>query len=653
MTTHVHSLVQSLADIIELRAALTIPSYQRPYVWPSDDATKLLDDINNAMRDGSQSFYYIGTVLTSETKAANGHAAISYELIDGQQRMTTLMLLALAFCRVLPGNALTRVTTLGKAPRLRFAIRARVQQLLGHWAGLDNYQSPGDEAIAKDAYLTQMHATLAALEQALRQIQQSENPRFADLADYLFHRVRWVNNVLPASIDLNRIFATANTAGVQLEQSDMLKARLMKKIFTGKIEYEAIWQVCERMDNYFERNVRAVFPNAAWSTLLDADLIAYSSGRFATGANMQETHTGMSIATLAATAGPAEVTTTSAREDDRNVYCTPIISFALLLMHTYRIFRARQDAWGRQDITVRMNETRLSECFSEFVEHATEAMVKRFIECLWEVRYQFDRWVVKWVKQAEKDERQLRLTSVGFSASNGGRLSRSPIETSNLSQLESVRYFTGERSAQYWLTPFLGRLIAAQESTREEVDTLLERIDNDLSLTTRTQKEASFALLDGDVGSCDTVENKLAILKKAEGTGFEHYWFQKLEYVLWREQTQMSCFTPEKLKTYRIASRNSVEHVHPQNEQYERKLDRDVLDNFGNLVLLSPSENSSYSNKPVGVKRAEFTARPRYESLKLAHMFASMGDTWNADQVDSHQHAMIDLLRQHYFRTAI
>lgn len=65
-------------------------------------------------------------------------------------------------------------------------------------------------------------------------------------------------------MDLNRLFATMNTAGIQLEQADILKAKLFKHIHTDKAQYDAMWVACEHLENYFERNVRKVFPNADW-----------------------------------------------------------------------------------------------------------------------------------------------------------------------------------------------------------------------------------------------------------------------------------------------------------------------------------------------------------------------------------------------------
>lgn len=74
--------------------------------------------------------------------------------------------------------------------------------------------------------------------------------------------MQWVNNLVPAAMDLNRLFSSMNTAGIQLEPVDLLKAKLFKKITSEKPLYKAIWLVCENTNNYFERNVKALFPNA-------------------------------------------------------------------------------------------------------------------------------------------------------------------------------------------------------------------------------------------------------------------------------------------------------------------------------------------------------------------------------------------------------
>jgi len=186
--------------------------------------------------------------------------------------------------------------------------------------------------------------------------------------------------------------------------------------------------------------------------------------------------------------------------------------------------------------------------------------------------------------------------------------------------------------------------------TEHQVLALLEQIDNQLSLTEMTQKEASYRLLSSDTAEPVSIATTVAYLKEANGTSFEHYWFQKLEYILWRERRTSNWLNHEKLHLYRITSKNSVEHVHPQNEEFGRKLSDELLHGFGNLVLLSPGENSSYSNLAVLKKQAAFRAKPKYDSLKLAHMFHVLGngDDWGWDQINEHAQAMLSLIEAHY-----
>ena len=73
------------------------------------------------------------------------------------------------------------------------------------------------------------------------------------------------------------------------------------------------------------------------------------------------------------------------------------------------------------------------------------------------------------------------------------------------------------------------------------------------------------------------------------------------------------------------------------------------LNAFGNLVLLSPGENSSYSNQTVGKKQEDFKAKPVYDSLKLKQIFElKQNDEWDKDKIKQHQKEMVDLLISHY-----
>ena len=68
-----------------------VPDYQREYVWTDKEVNQLLEDINEQIDAGSSREYFIGTVLVSPTDQKN-----HYEVIDGQQRLTTFFLLLCA-----------------------------------------------------------------------------------------------------------------------------------------------------------------------------------------------------------------------------------------------------------------------------------------------------------------------------------------------------------------------------------------------------------------------------------------------------------------------------------------------------------------------------------------------------------------------------
>ena len=82
-----------------------IPDYQRPYAWGEDECLTLWDDIvafvypdNNADNFNDEyDQYFLGSIVTFKTTSQSDDERDKWEVIDGQQRLTTLMLLLRAF----------------------------------------------------------------------------------------------------------------------------------------------------------------------------------------------------------------------------------------------------------------------------------------------------------------------------------------------------------------------------------------------------------------------------------------------------------------------------------------------------------------------------------------------------------------------------
>lgn len=83
----VSSEITSLNDLLQHQ--LVIPSYQRPYVWTTDHIDKLVEDLAEFAKNGSQPEYFMGSILLYK-KSESGSV---YEIIDGQQRLTSLLIL--------------------------------------------------------------------------------------------------------------------------------------------------------------------------------------------------------------------------------------------------------------------------------------------------------------------------------------------------------------------------------------------------------------------------------------------------------------------------------------------------------------------------------------------------------------------------------
>jgi uncharacterized protein with ParB-like and HNH nuclease domain len=673
-TLSVQTEILTLEKILIGDYQFSIPSYQRPYVWSDDDVLLLFNDIKEACKRYHESNkqtdhnYFIGTILSSVLKT-NGDAI--YELIDGQQRTTTLMLIAIAFNFAGVKSKLSQLavitTSNGKViPRLQFAIRDQVQQLLGGLAGLKDYQIPSQEKIDSNEYLKQIGVALNVLTQEIEKLNKDADVTIEQFAEYFYSNVQWVNNMVPTQMDLNRLFATMNTGGIQLEQADILKAKLFKKLQSDKAQYDAIWVACEHMENYFERNVREVFNHSDWNAIKPNDLACFDPNRFLHSLESHQTEglkseqlAGLSIEELAeqlnGNDAPHNLKLDSFITHDldvETVYCEPIIKFPLFLIHAYRVYLALNN---KADIEVRLHSDRLLEIFNPLIE-SDEQSIKGFIEMLWQVRYQFDHWVVKWVNRDDSTESHLGLTYQSRSQSSGNYyINRTPKELSGIVLLQSVRNFTGERSAQYWITPFIAELMKKGIGSKEETKALklLERIDNRMSLAICSQKEASFKQARSKKPKRIEWTEQAKYFNESNGTSFEHYWFQKLEYLLWKRlngsESILSAVEAAKFKKYRITSKNSVEHVHPQNEEYKSTLPGETLNAFGNLVLLSPGENSTYSNQDVDKKQIDFDRKSHFDSLKLFEIFTQKGSkSWSKQEIESHQSQMLDVFATHY-----
>lgn len=618
-----------------------IPTYQRPYVWEEEQISKLLSDCLNAFKQHPEKPYYLGTILT-DTSALNA------ELIDGQQRFTSLWLLAFSFNYLGIKSELNEFLRFEDKLRLDFEIRTEIK------AYFELLLKHPDEALSKYSeieiqqkpYLKNIVEAITIIKGILEQIKKEVD--LVLFGNYIYKKVLLVNNTTPKNIDLNKLFATINNSGVQLEQTDIVKANLLKIVTSQKVLYSKIWESCENMNDYFERNVRKIFNTSNWRKLNKKDFLEFNEAHFsfenkAESISLSKGYT-ISEITNNQVEAFSESLVSEEEKKSNEINCRSIINFGQLLLHTFRIYLYKNE---KEDFAGTFHVNRLIEVFKYF-ENTSEEEVKEFIKLLWEVRAVFDLHIVKWITNLDSKEEHLELSSLNRhdQRDNYSYFGRNVLEKSEELMLQSVLYFTGDYLRQFWLTPYLYHLLEKEDSDLE----YLEKLDNDLSLSKITDKETSFLWMDYNYRVNKIFKYK-TYLKEFHGTSFKHYWFQKVEYLLWKKlnnKQDWDANLKSKFHNFRITSKNSVEHIYPQNPEFRETLEKEFLDNFGNLVLLSVSQNSEYSRKSFEEKRGAFFDKPTFDSLKSFMIFENYKSGWNKDSIKEHRKEIIKLVKLHY-----
>jgi len=85
MSTYINSEVTPIGKLLGSDAIIKVPEFQRNYAWTDEEVKQLWQDIIEAM-ESSQKEYFLGPVVFKTTD-------FGYEVIDGQQRITTILLI--------------------------------------------------------------------------------------------------------------------------------------------------------------------------------------------------------------------------------------------------------------------------------------------------------------------------------------------------------------------------------------------------------------------------------------------------------------------------------------------------------------------------------------------------------------------------------
>lgn len=241
-----------------------IPDYQRAYVWGKDEISELIDDINHASEHSPDGQYFLGSmVLRKATRSEEGVSFEEHELLDGQQRLTTLMLILACIrdrtdkaqrkstCREMLFQEENEDKNIPGRNRLVYDIRDKVGDFINRYVKTDDGTRSADLAaiaVGKNLSLANMAAGMQTIHDSF-----DDKERFSSVADfdrffrYLLNNALFIYVATENLDDAFRLFTILNDRGIPLSNSDILKAKNLGAITkeSERTKWAEYWEEVE------------------------------------------------------------------------------------------------------------------------------------------------------------------------------------------------------------------------------------------------------------------------------------------------------------------------------------------------------------------------------------------------------------------------
>ncbi|MBO5568440.1 MAG: DUF262 domain-containing protein, partial [Clostridia bacterium] len=252
MSTKIKGAEYPLAKIFSSDFDYEIPSFQRPYAWTEEEAGDLFDDLYDFyVTEDEEEQYFLGSIVLVK-EDDKPHA----EVIDGQQRLTTLTILLSAITSKLSGDDRSDFknyiiepgrASQGLASKPRVHIRKRDNDFFKKYVqgmdfeGLFALDADAQDTEAKTNIIKNARLLMDRIDDKL--CTEEEIIRFGS---YLVQRCFLVAVSTPTRQAAFRIFSVMNSRGMSLLATDIIKADVIGAIREDwHNEYNEKWEEME------------------------------------------------------------------------------------------------------------------------------------------------------------------------------------------------------------------------------------------------------------------------------------------------------------------------------------------------------------------------------------------------------------------------
>ncbi|MBH0291008.1 DUF262 domain-containing protein [Helicobacter pylori] len=219
-----------LKDTLKKGLYHQIPIYQRPYQWTEENCEKLLDDLFFNYEDDRESDYFCGSLVL--VKSDPNSKTETYDIVDGQQRLSTFILLAKVLADLYNGLDPEYLEYLQESWKDRYTERKRLSfNTIGSNAE-DNFayalEHFNDSQASKNKNNKNNYLKNAICLKDY--LMKKEIKNINSFIEWLYSNVKFITIICPNIDKALRIFNVLNARGLPLNATDIFKGELLKEL---------------------------------------------------------------------------------------------------------------------------------------------------------------------------------------------------------------------------------------------------------------------------------------------------------------------------------------------------------------------------------------------------------------------------------------
>lgn len=625
----------AIADIFN-NVEYVVPIYQRNYAWEKDQIEQLLQDIFDVSEKTDD--YYLGSLIVN--KSGN-----RFEVIDGQQRLTTIYLMMLCLNKKLAEKGSMRAIIIPEGA-LIFEARDKSNE---------TFKRMKNDVSSSEWTSAELKLGYDIINNYFDTKQKFDLSVFCQNLE----KVKIARVQVPEGIDLNHYFEIMNTRGEQLTPDEIVKARILAilhKSYGKEVEAAAakIWDACATMDSYVQMN----FDTESRKRLFGETWMEFNCNSF---------DKAVALCTPEEKTQVANQKNITSEEDDKPTFVLSeflkngavlkennkqnkdsdeperfesVINFPNFLLHVNAVVSENENA--SLDDKDFLNT--LKPYWDDKAENVVER-AKKFIFFLLKCRYLFDKFIIKreFYKDYREEGRWMLQGIKSYHDKKRNSLKPQYFGTYNKSDAfildaddDKTRFDTDKTKTIRMLEACL-RITYTSPKMMHWITDVLQALNND-------EEVELIPLLENHCRQKVTESD----FTKRSGFAIERIVFTYLDYLLWRDGYSCNGSSMiEKMENYHYQYRNSIEHFSPQHPAEQKPWEDDILNSFGNLALVTVSGNSKFSNnEPIGkIKGFESVVNQSLKLKIMAKMTELNQGNWTPEMAANHKNEMVKILQ--------